>query len=98
MAVRRRVRRTSAALFLGFTAVWALAWLLFGLGTCGDDAHPCEPGGRIFRNLTVIGAAAALVTAGLGTAAIRCRAVRPVLLLAGALTLAGAASLAADRL
>ena len=47
----------SAALFLGFTAVWALAWLLFGLGTCGEDsdisaaayARQCDTGGRIFR-------------------------------------------------
>ena len=74
MAVRRRMRRSLPP---GFAAVWALAWLLFRLGTCGEDSdisadayeRLCEPGGRIFRNLTVIGGAAVLVTAGLGAAA-----------------------------
>jgi hypothetical protein len=62
---RWRYVAASAALFLGFTAVWGLAWLLFGLGTCGEDSDI--------------------------TAAEYAR-------LAVALTIAGAASLAADRL
>jgi hypothetical protein len=96
----------TVALFLGVGAVWALSWLLFGLGTCGEDseisaadyARLCEPGGRIFRNLLIIAVAAVVATLGLGAAAVRRRAARPVFILAGALTLAGAASLAADRL
>ena len=94
------------ALFLGFGAVWALSWLLFGLGTCGEDsdtsaedyARLCEPGGRIARNLMIVAVAAVVATLGLGAAAVRRHAARPVLVLAAALTLAGAASLAADRL
>jgi hypothetical protein len=96
----------TGALFLGFGAVWALSWLLFGLGTCGEDseisavdyARLCEPGGRIARNLAIIAGAALAATLGLAAAAVRRRAARPVLMLAAALTLAGAASLAADRL
>ena len=94
------------ALFLGFVAVWALAALLFGLGTCGEDsditardyARLCEPGGRIARNLTIIAIAGVTVTVGLGAAAIHRRTARPVLVLMALLTVAGAASLAADRL
>ena len=99
LAVRRRV----VALFLGFTAVWMLAWLLFGLGACGEDSditaadyercaarRPDLPqsDGHV---------AATVVTAGLA-AAVRGRAVRPVLILTAVLTLAGAASLAATAL
>ena len=77
------------ALVLGFVAVWGLATLLFGLGTCGEDseigakeyAQPCEPGGRIARNLTIMAIAGGTVTVGLGVAAIHRRAARPVLLL-----------------
>jgi hypothetical protein len=94
------------ALILGFLAVWGLAGLVFGLGTCGEDsditpeeyARLCEPGGRIARNLIVIAVAAVIVTVGLGAAAIRRREARPILVLTALLTVAGAASLAADRL
>jgi hypothetical protein len=95
----------TVALFLGFLAVWALAGLVFGLGTCGEDSDISAAdyerlcaSGRISRNLVIVALAAAIVTAGLGAAAIRRRAPRPVLVLTALLTLAGAASLAADRL
>ena len=96
----------TTGLFLGFAAVWGLAYLGFGLGTCGEDseiiaeayARLCDPGGRIVDNLLIIGGAAVAVTVGLGAAAIRRRAARPVLLLAGLLTVADAAILSADRL
>lgn len=95
----------STVLLLGFTAVWALAWLVHGLGTCGEDsdisgeeyARLCE-GGEIGRNLAVIGVAALLATIGLGTVAIRRRAARPVLGLTVLLTLAALASFNADTL
>lgn len=95
----------TTALLVGFAAVWALAWLVFGLGSCGEDsdmtageyARLCE-GGRIERNLVIVGGAAAVLAAGLGAAAIRRRAARPVLVLAGLLTVAAVASLNADRL
>jgi hypothetical protein len=93
------------ALFLGFLVVWALAGLVFGLGTCGEDSdisladyeRLCASG-RISNNLAVIAVAAVLVTVGLGAAAIRRRTRRPVVLLTAMLTLAGVASLSADRL
>lgn len=95
----------TTALLVGFAAVWALAWLVFGLGTCGEDtditaaeyARLCESG-RIERNLVVLGAAAVALAAGLGAAAIRRRAARPVLLLTALLTVAALASFNADRL
>jgi len=95
----------TVALFAGFVIVWALASLVFGLGTCGEDsdisleqyARLCE-GGRITRNLLVVAVAAMAATLGLGAAAITRRTARPVLLLTALLTVAGAASLSADRL
>ena len=96
----------TVVLFLGFAAVWVLAGLVLGFGTCGEDSditaaeyeRLCENDGVIVRNLLIIATAALIVTIGLGAVAIRRRAARPVLVLTGLLTLAGAASLAADRL
>jgi hypothetical protein len=97
---------STVTLAIGFAAVWALAWLVFGLGTCGEDsdisaedyAQLCEPGGRIVRNLAIVGVAALAATLGLGAAAIRRRAARPVIVLAGLLTVGAVASFNADRL
>jgi hypothetical protein len=93
------------ALLLGFAAVWALSWLLFGFGTCGEDseisaadyARLCE-GGRIARNLMLIGVAALAAATALGAAAIHRRAARPVLTLTALLSVAGVASFNADVL
>lgn len=84
----------------------ALAALRFGLGTSGEDAEISageyarlyEPGGRIARNLIIIAIAGGTLTVGLGAAAIHRRAARPVLVLRALLTVAGATSLAGDRL
>jgi hypothetical protein len=95
----RRSRSFSASSSSGHSRGWSR------LGTCGEDSDISAgdyerlcAGGRISRNLVIVALAAVLVTVGLGAATIRRRAARPVLMLTALLTLAGAASLAADRL
>jgi hypothetical protein len=95
----------TVVLFAGFAAVWALAWLVHGLGTCGEDSEIsasdydrlCESGGSIVRNLELVGGAAVLATLALGIVAVRQRTAWPVLTLAALLTAAAVAGFAADR-
>jgi hypothetical protein len=98
-------------MFVAFAVWWALLWLLFTLGTCGEDSDLQDPedydrlcgdqsgwwlDGTLFDTLVLIGAAATAVTALLTAIAVRRRAWWPLGALALALVLAGALGLSAE--